>query len=91
MYEEILELEKFCSEIGVDTEKIPLLDGYCLKFNNGGDVIQHSGSYGSKNGCVEFGYTGFTIDFKAIPLKAAKDFIKRKKNSFNNRIGGKHE
>ncbi len=89
MYEEILELEKYCNKIGVVTEKVGLLDGWCLYFNNGGDVVQHSGSYGSKNGCVEFGYTGFTLDFKAMSLKDAKGFVRHRKDSLNNKVGGR--
>jgi hypothetical protein len=84
MYKEILELEIYCDEIGVETRKEEILDGYVLNFNNGGDVVQHQGSYGSKVGCVEFGYTGFeTIDFYATPLKDAKDFVLKHKDELN--------
>ena len=84
MYNEILELEMYCKEIGVKVKKERLIDGYVLKFKNGGDVVQHIGSYGSRSGCVEFGYTGFTsTDFKATPLKNAKAFVKRNKDKLN--------
>lgn len=76
MYKEILELEKYCNNIGVVVRKETNFDGYTLRFNNGGDVIQCTGSYGSRHGCVEFGYTGFeTVDFKATPLEKAKQFV----------------
>jgi hypothetical protein len=84
MYKEILELEEYCNEIGVAVRKETLYDGYILRFNNSGDVIQHSGSYGCRCGCVEFGYTNHeTIDFYATPLKAAKVFIFKHKDELN--------
>ena len=84
MYKEILELEKFCEKIGVETHKEELFDGYVLKFNNGSDVIQHGGSYGHNIGCVEFGYTGVeSRDFCATPLEKAKDFVHKYKRKLN--------
>ena len=84
MYKEILELEKYCDDIGVETRKETLLDGYVLRFNNGGDVVQHQGSYGGKAGCVEFGYTGFEeVDFKATLLEKAKEFVAEHKYELN--------
>lgn len=59
MYDEILKLEQYCKRIGVKVKKERLYEGWALRFNNGGDVVQHRGSYGSRCGCVEFGYTGF--------------------------------
>lgn len=59
-----------------------------------GDVVQHSGSYGSQNGCVEFGYTGLAdiefcttteydnIDFCAIPLDKAKQIFLNNREYF---------
>lgn len=86
MYKEILELAEYCEKIGVEIEKENFIDGYALRFKNGGDVVQHRGSYGSKSGCVEFGYTGFPrTDFHTTPLKEAKAFVKRHKDKLNGR------
>ena len=88
MYNEILELEEYCKKIGVIVHKETFLDGYCLKFNNGGDVVQHRGSYGCNCGCVEFGYTGFKkTDFKATTLPCAKSFIYRHRTELNEATG----
>lgn len=83
MYKEIIELKDYCEKIGVVVREENLFDGWILRFNNGGDVVQHFGSYGSHNGCVEFGYTGFYLDFQATPLKNAKAFVKRNKEKLN--------
>lgn len=84
MYKEILELAKFCEENGIEIVQGELLDGYGLRFNNGGDVVQHMGSYGNSRGCVEFGYTGFSeVDFTATPLEKAKEFLKANKDTLN--------
>lgn len=83
MYNEILELEKYCNEIGVKTRKISYFGGWALYFQKG-DVIQHRGSYGNNAGCVEFGYTGFEeVDFKATTLENAKEFVKTNKDILN--------
>lgn len=76
MYKEILELAKFCEENGIEIVQGELLDGYGLRFNNGGDVVQHMGSYGNSRGCVEFGYTGF---FRSRFLLQHR--LKKQKNS----------
>lgn len=84
MYKEILELEKYCNEIGVECKGEKHFDGYVLRFNNGGDVIQCTGSYGSRHGCVEFGYTGYEgMDFKACTLENAKAFVELAKDKLN--------
>ena len=87
MYKEILELKKYCNKIGVNCSYERLLDGFAIRFKNGGDVVQHFGSYGSESGCVEFGYTGFKrTDFHATPLKKAKEFVKRNKYKLNRSV-----
>lgn len=82
-YKEILELQKFCEKNGIQTEAIPIYDGLALRFNNGGDVVQHYKSYGSSVGCVEFGYTGLKEDFKATKLLTAKRLANKNKNILN--------
>ena len=83
MYKEILELKDYCDKIGVVAKKQRLYDGYALRFENGGDVIQHSGSYGHAAGCVEFGGTNSRIDYCATSLKNAKAFVRRNKDKLN--------
>ena len=84
MYNEILQLEKFCKEIGVECKLEKLWEGHAIRFNNGGDAVQHDGSYGSKCGCVEFGYTGFEeVDFCATKLDKAKEFVIEHKDKLN--------
>ncbi len=85
MYKEILELKDYCDKIGVAVKQERLIDGYALRFNNGGDVVQHMGSYGNDAGCVEFGFTNLGLDFCATPLKHAKEFVKRNKDKLNKR------
>lgn len=84
-YKEILALERFCLEIGIAVEKESFLDGWALRFKNGGDVVQHGGSGGSKRGCVEFA-VGRRIDFSATGIEKAKKFVEEYKDELN---GGK--
>lgn len=84
MYHEILAIENYCRQIGVKTQSIECMDGYVLRFNNGSDVAQHRGTYGSKAGYVEFGYTGYkNYDFQGIDIYKALTFIKRHKDELN--------
>ena len=53
-----------------------LWDGYKIVFPNGADVIQHSGSYGGKEGCVEFAGVDDDIDYSAIDLPTALNILK---------------
>jgi hypothetical protein len=53
-----------------------LWDGYKLTFPNGADVIQHQYSYGSQEGCVEFGGVDDDIDFSAIDFETALNILK---------------
>lgn len=81
-YREIVELYDYCEKIGVQAEISPLFDGFCIRFKNGGDVIQHHGSYGCDSGCVEPAI-GSRLDYNGIPLKKAKALIKRHKERLN--------
>ncbi len=40
-YKEIVELYEYCKSIGVHAEKSLFLDGLCIRFENGGDIVQH--------------------------------------------------
>lgn len=81
-YREIVELYDYCEKIGVQAEISPLFDGFCIRFKNGGDVVQHGGSYGCEAGCVEPAI-GSRLDYHGIPLKKAKALIKRHKERLN--------
>ena len=75
-YKEIKELYDFCVENGVNCYIEPFLDGHAIEFAHGGDVVQHWGSYRSRSGYVEFGYTGHEeVDFVATSLEDAKAFV----------------
>ena len=82
MYEEIKRLREYCDKIGIYTLLLNHGDGYILRFVKG-DAVQHRYSYGCDDGCVEFGYTGSRIDYKATTLKNAKAFVKRNKDYLN--------
>lgn len=53
-----------------------MYDGYQLRFPNGADVIQHRYSYGSQEGCVEFGGVDDDIDYSAIDFTTALNILK---------------
>lgn len=82
MYNEILELHEYCDKMGVKATISPMFDGYCIRFNNGGDFVQHFGSYGHNSGCVEPAI-GCRLDYTAVPLKNAKALVKRHKERLN--------
>lgn len=81
-YKEINELYEYCKKIGIHAEISPFLDGFCIRFNNGGDVVQHMGSYGSGCGCVEPAI-GSRLDYKAVSLNNAKSLMRRHKADLN--------
>ena len=78
-YPEIRELFRYCRKKGIGCAIMPLKDGYKIEFPNGGDVVQHSGSYGADNGCVEFAI-GSRADYKATALRNAKQIVRRNKD-----------
>ena len=85
-YKEILLLYEYCKEIGINATLSELFNGYCIRFNNGGDVVQHFGSYGSGAGCVEPAIgCGCELDYTAVPLDEAKSLLKRYKEELNKR------
>lgn len=81
-YKEILELYYYCQRIGVHAEISEMFGGYCIRFLNGGDVIQHDGSYGRDSGCVEPAI-GSRLDYTAVSLEKAKALIRRNKKKLN--------
>lgn len=81
-YNEILALHEYCKKIGVEATISPFFDGYCIRFNNGGDFIQHRGSYGHDSGCVEPAIS-CRLDYTAVPLKNARALVKRHKEKLN--------
>ncbi len=86
-YHEILELHVYCQKIGVHSEIKPMFDGFRIDFPNGGDFIQHHGSYGNDCGCVE-PCIGCRLDYTAVELKKAKSLVRRYKRQLNRRNGG---
>lgn len=79
MYQEIVKLYQWCKENLIDCTLEPLWDGYQIRFFDGSDVVQHSGSYGAKNGCVEpcgmpKAYTA--VDIPTIKKILSKRFLK---------------
>ena len=81
-YGEILKLYKYCQKTGVECRLEKLFDGYAIRFNNGGDFIQHHGSYGCDCGCVEPAI-GSRLDYTAVPLKNAIGLVRRHKDKLN--------
>lgn len=81
-YTEIIELYDYCKKIGVHATLSELYDGYKIEFANGGDVIQHRLSYGAEDGCVEPAIRS-RLDYTAVPLKNAKQLIRRHKERLN--------
>ncbi len=93
-YNEIWKLFTWLVEEGFPCTIDHLYDGAIINLTHG-DVVQHKGSYGSQNGCVEFGYTGLAdiefcttteydnIDFCAIPLEKAKKIFLNNREYFS--------
>ena len=81
-YREILKLYKYCQKTGVECRLEKIFDGYAIRFNNGGDFIQHHGSYGCDCGCVEPAI-GSRLDYTAVPLQNAIALVRRHKDKLN--------
>lgn len=81
-YSEIIKLHEYCVKIGVECVLQKMFDGYAIRFNNGGDFVQHYGSYGHDAGCVEPAI-GSRVDYTAVTLKNAKALVKRHKDKLN--------
>ncbi len=81
-YREILKLHTYCEKTGIECRLEKLFDGYAIRFNNGGDFIQHHGSYGCEAGCVEPAI-GSRLDYTAVPLKNALALVRRHKDKLN--------
>lgn len=77
-YKEIHELYRYCEKLSISAILEPMFDGFAIRFPNGGDFIQHRGSYGCNSGCVEPAI-GSQLDYTAVPLKNAKLLVKRHK------------
>ena len=81
-YREILKLYIYCDKTGVECRLEKIFDGYAIRFNNGGDFIQHHGSYGCDCGCVEPAI-GSRLDYTAVPLQNAIALVRRHKDKLN--------
>lgn len=82
MFVEIVDLyDWILKEFGDVVEFSRLWDGYKITFPNGADIVQHSGSYESKMGCVE--PAGMPYAYCPITIGKAKKIIeKNQKNLF---------
>ena len=81
-YIEIGELYEYCLKIGVEVRIEPCWDGYAIRFNNGGDFVQHDFSYGGDVGFVE-PQIGCRKDYSPVSLENAKALVKRHKDRLN--------
>ena len=76
MYQEIVKLYQWCKENFISCTLEPLWDGYQIRFLDGSDVVQHSGSYGAKNGCVE--PCGMPKAFTAVDISTIKKILSKR-------------
>lgn len=83
-YKEILQLKEYCDKIGVEYVIENIFDGYAIRFNNGGDFVQHFGSYSSNAGYIEPAI-GCRADYTAVTLKNAKRLFKKYKEKLNSK------
>ena len=82
MFNEIVNLYNWIiEEFGDVVELANLWDGYKIIFPNGADIVQHSGSYQSRIGCVE--PAGMPCAYEPITIEKAKQIItENQKNLF---------
>ena len=78
MYQEIIKLYQWCKKNHIHCVLDQLFDGYVLKFLDGADIIQHGGSYGNTNGCVESAGIDPDYDYSAVPLEKMKEILSKK-------------
>lgn len=83
-YSEILQLKNYCEEIGLKCELTRIYDGYKIKFLLG-DCVQHSGSYLSDYGYIEFGdcHCNEIKEYEPYTLTKAKEIVKKHKDLLN--------
>lgn len=81
-YKEIVELHEYCVEIGINAVLEQFFDGFTIRFENGDDFVQHRGSYGSDNGCVEPAI-GCELDYTAVTLEEAKHLVETYRDKLN--------
>lgn len=81
-YTAILDLHEYCLKIGVEARLEPCWEGYAIRFNSGGDFVQHGFSYGGDIGCVE-PQIGCRADYHPVSLKNAKALVRRYKDRLN--------
>lgn len=73
MYQEIVKLYHWCKANTIECTLTSLWDGYKISFKDGSDVVQHSGSYGSSNGCVE--PAGMPRAYTAVDIPTIKKIL----------------
>lgn len=76
MYQEIVKLYQWCKANLIECTLEPLWDGYKISFVDDSDVVQHSGSYGSSNGCVE--PAGMEREYTAVDIPTIKEILSKR-------------
>lgn len=82
-YGEIRELYRYCVKQGINAKIEELYDGYAVRFPDGSDFVQHYGSYGSSEGCVEPAVNGCRNNYTAMTLEHAKRLVRRNRERLN--------
>ena len=77
-HEEIIELSKYCEEIGVETTHDVWSDRHLLRFNNSCSCEQLL-----YKGYIMFNYTEPELDSVIFKLEEAKKFVKENKEFLN--------
>ena len=83
-YKEIVQLYRFCRQIGICVRLEQFFDGYAIRFPHAqfGDFVQHNWSYGSTEGRVEPAIN-CSLDYTGISLAEAKVLVQKHKDRLN--------
>ena len=82
-YNEIRALYAYCLKQGINARLESLYDGFAIRFPDGSDIVQHNGSYGNAEGCVEPAVWNCRNNFSAMTLKHAKQLVRRNRERLN--------
>ena len=87
-YKEIVQLYRFCRQIGICTRLEQFFDGYAIRFPRAkfGDFVQHNFSHGSTVGRVEPAIN-CSADYTGISLVEAKALVQKHKDRLNGGTG----
>lgn len=73
---------KFCREENIELVVNETFGGYIAVFNNGSDFVSHKYAHSDENH-VEFGNTGYELDYTRTHYLKGKIFIKTHKDELN--------